>query len=201
MWEIWDGKRNVFFSPSRIVTFFPFQKVLYRRCQNVTFFGKDVTKNVNKSKKVCSCARASHTSQKCDKCDASHFLSPEKVTNVTPPTLILDGSWEEIRLGPTRIAVPWARRFWASLLLNLHLSVCVSAVLGELAVWIQNQNKNSNEEKKVTSWKRVARKRESETNIKTWKYELVSICPESQKERRKERKTVQRVYGDHTGLF
>jgi len=26
--------------------FFPFQKVLYRRCQNVTFFGKDVTKNV-----------------------------------------------------------------------------------------------------------------------------------------------------------
>jgi len=26
--------------------FFPFKKVLYRRGQNVTFFGKDVTKNV-----------------------------------------------------------------------------------------------------------------------------------------------------------
>ena len=26
--------------------FFPFKKVLYRRCQNVSFFGKDVTKNV-----------------------------------------------------------------------------------------------------------------------------------------------------------
>jgi len=25
--------------------FFPFKKVLYRRCQNVRFFGKDVLKN------------------------------------------------------------------------------------------------------------------------------------------------------------
>jgi len=29
------------------------------------------------------CARASHSSQKCDKCNASNFLSPKKVTNVT----------------------------------------------------------------------------------------------------------------------
>jgi len=33
-----------------------------------------------------SCARASHSSQKCDKYDASHFLSQEKVTNVTSLT-------------------------------------------------------------------------------------------------------------------
>ena len=31
------------------------------------------------------------SSQKCDKCDASHFLSPEKVTNVTSLTQIWDG--------------------------------------------------------------------------------------------------------------
>ena len=31
--------------------FFPFKKVLYRRGQNVTFFGKDVTQNVTSSKK------------------------------------------------------------------------------------------------------------------------------------------------------
>ena len=32
--------------PAESSHFFPFQKVLYRRGQNVTFFGKDVTKNV-----------------------------------------------------------------------------------------------------------------------------------------------------------
>ena len=31
--------------------FFPFKKGLYRRCQNMTFFGKDVTKNVTSYKK------------------------------------------------------------------------------------------------------------------------------------------------------
>ena len=40
--------------------------------------------------KIFSCARASHSSQKCDKCDASHFLSPKKETNVTSPTQIWD---------------------------------------------------------------------------------------------------------------
>jgi len=32
--------------PAESSHFFPFQKVLYRRGQNVTFFGEDVTKNV-----------------------------------------------------------------------------------------------------------------------------------------------------------
>jgi len=67
--------------------FFPFKKGLYWRGQNVTFFRKDVTKNVTSLKKN-SCARASHSSQKCDKCDASHFLSLKKVTNATSLTQI-----------------------------------------------------------------------------------------------------------------
>jgi len=32
--------------------FFPFKKVLYRRGQNVTFFGKDVTKNITSQKNI-----------------------------------------------------------------------------------------------------------------------------------------------------
>jgi len=42
----------------------------------------------HKSKQKNSCARASHSSQKCDKWDAWHFLSP---TNVTSLTQIWDG--------------------------------------------------------------------------------------------------------------
>jgi len=99
-WQIWDGKRKISLSPSRIVTFLNF--FLYRRGQNVAFFGKDVTKNVTIQKNIFLCARASHSSQKCDKCDASHFLSPKKVTKVTSLTQIWDcrGSWEEIRVTP-----------------------------------------------------------------------------------------------------
>ena len=32
--------------PAKLSHFFPFKKVLYQRDQNVTFFGKDATKNV-----------------------------------------------------------------------------------------------------------------------------------------------------------
>jgi len=75
--------------PAESSHFFPFKSFLYRRGQNVTFFGK-CDKKCNKLKKIFSCARASHSSQKCDKCDASHFLSPKKVTNVTSRTHISD---------------------------------------------------------------------------------------------------------------
>jgi len=37
--------------PAESSHFFPFKKVLYWRCQNVTFFGKDVIKNVTSQKK------------------------------------------------------------------------------------------------------------------------------------------------------
>ena len=46
------------------------------------------TSQVNKKN---SCAKASHSSQKCDKCDAWHFLSPKKKTNVTSLTQIWGG--------------------------------------------------------------------------------------------------------------
>jgi len=45
----------------------------------------------HKLNKIFSCARASHSPQKCDKCNASHFLSPKKVTNVTSLSQMWDG--------------------------------------------------------------------------------------------------------------
>jgi len=54
-------------------------------------FREGCDKKRHRLKKIFSCARASHSSQKCDKCDATHFLSPEKVTNVTSLTQIWDG--------------------------------------------------------------------------------------------------------------
>jgi len=45
------GREKYVSVPAESSHFFPFKKVLYRRGQNVTFFGKDVTKNVTSSKK------------------------------------------------------------------------------------------------------------------------------------------------------
>ena len=45
-WQIWDGKRKTCFSPNRIVTFLLGLFFLYRRGQNLTCVGKDVTTNV-----------------------------------------------------------------------------------------------------------------------------------------------------------
>jgi len=52
------------------------------------FLGR-MWQKTSQDKKIFSCARA--TSQKCDKCDASRFLSPKKVTIVTSLTQIWDG--------------------------------------------------------------------------------------------------------------
>ena len=83
-WQIWDGKRKTCFSLSRIVTFL--QKKLYQRAQKVTFFGKEVIKNVTSSKKYFR-MRERHilprnvtkvtrhifwTPKKSDKCDVTH---------------------------------------------------------------------------------------------------------------------------------
>ena len=46
-------------------------------------FREGCDKKRHKLKQIFSYARASHSSQKCDKCDASHFLSQKKVSNVT----------------------------------------------------------------------------------------------------------------------
>jgi len=59
-WGLWisevsdkseTGRAKYFSVLAESSHFFPFKKVLYRRGQNVTFFGKDVTKNVTSSKK------------------------------------------------------------------------------------------------------------------------------------------------------
>ena len=90
-WQIWDGKRKACFSPSQIVTFLPVQKSFAPAGPKCDDFRKGCDKKRHKLKKIFSCARASHSSQKCDKCDESHFLSPKKVTNVTSLTQIWDG--------------------------------------------------------------------------------------------------------------
>jgi len=90
-WQTWDGKRKTCFIPSRIVTFFPVQKSFVPAGPKCDIFREGCDKNRHKLKKIFWCARASHSSQKCDKCDASHFLSPEKVINVTSLTQIWDG--------------------------------------------------------------------------------------------------------------
>jgi len=91
------GREKTCFSPSRIVTFLPVQFFFVPAGPKCDFFREGCDKKRHKLKKILSCARASHSSQKCDKCDESHFLSPEKVTNVTS----LTQEPEEIRVRPT----------------------------------------------------------------------------------------------------
>ena len=55
-------------------------------------FSGSMWQKTSQVKKIFSCARASHSSKKCDKCNASRFLSPEKVINVTSLAQIWDGN-------------------------------------------------------------------------------------------------------------
>jgi len=57
------------------------------------FLGR-MWQKTSKVKKKNSCVRSSHSSQKCDKYNASHFWSPEKLTNVTSLTQIWDRNLE-----------------------------------------------------------------------------------------------------------
>ena len=90
-WQIWDGKRKTCFSPSRIVTFLPVQSFFVPAGPKCDVFREGCDKKREKLKKIFKCARASHSSQKCDKCNAWHFLSPKTVTNVTSLTQFWDG--------------------------------------------------------------------------------------------------------------
>jgi len=68
--------------PAESSNFFPFKKVLYRRGQYVTFFGKDMTENVISSKKTFlvlerhilsrNVMRHNFCHRKSDKCDVTH---------------------------------------------------------------------------------------------------------------------------------
>jgi len=74
--------------PAESSHFFPFKKVLYRRGQNVPFFGKDVTKNVASWKIIFVCESVTFfpemwqmwqmwrvtffVTEKSDKCDVTH---------------------------------------------------------------------------------------------------------------------------------
>jgi len=93
-WQIWDGKRRICFSPSRIVTFLPVQKNFVPAGPKCDVFRKGCDKKRHKLKKKIVCD-ASHFSQTCDKCDASHFVSLKKVTNVMSLTVTL-GGWHHI---------------------------------------------------------------------------------------------------------
>ena len=92
-WQIWDGERKACFSPSQIVTFLHVQFFFVPAGPKCDVFREGCDKKRHKLKKIFSCSRASHSSQtrKCDKFDASHFLSPKKVTNVKSLTQICDG--------------------------------------------------------------------------------------------------------------
>jgi len=83
-WQIWDGKRKTCFSPSWIVTFLPVQNGVVPVGPKCDVFPsrEGCDKKGHKFKNIFVC-ESSHSSQKCDKCNASHFLSPKKVTNVT----------------------------------------------------------------------------------------------------------------------
>jgi len=101
MWEIWDGKRNTFFSPSRIVTFLPVQKSFVPAVPKCEVFREGCDKKSHKLKKYF------HMRER-------HIL-PRNVTNVTRHIFCHrkkwqtwrhslkseTGSWKEIRLGPT----------------------------------------------------------------------------------------------------
>jgi len=89
-WQIWDRKRKTCFSPSRIVTFLPVQKRYVPAGAKCDVFREGCDKKTSPLKKIVSCAKASHSSQKCDQCDKSDFLSPKRVTNVTSLTQIWD---------------------------------------------------------------------------------------------------------------
>jgi len=86
------GREKHISVPAESSHFFPFKKNFCRRGLNVTFFGKDVTKKRHKFKKKNSCARASHSSQKCDKCDASHFWKQTNLSTFCRGYLFVQGT-------------------------------------------------------------------------------------------------------------
>jgi len=91
-WQIWGGKRKTCFSPSRIVTFLPIQKRFVPAGPKCDVFREGCDKKRHNLKNIFPCARALHSSQKFDKSNASYFLSPKKVSNVTSLTQIWDGN-------------------------------------------------------------------------------------------------------------
>jgi len=88
-WQISDGKRKHFSVLAE--SFLPVQNFFVPAGPKCDVFREGCDKKRHKLKKIFSCARASHSSQKCDKCDTSHFLSQKKLTNVTSLTQIWDG--------------------------------------------------------------------------------------------------------------
>jgi len=70
--------RKTCFSPSRIVTFLPVQKSFVPAGPKCDVFWEGCDQKRHKLKNIFSYARASHSSQKCDKSNASRFLSPKK---------------------------------------------------------------------------------------------------------------------------
>jgi len=78
-WQLWDGKRKICFSPSRIVTFLPVQTKIWSggaKIPQVQFFFR---------------ARERHILPRNVTNVTRYILSPKKVTNVMSLTQIWDG--------------------------------------------------------------------------------------------------------------
>jgi len=120
-WQIWDGKRKTCFSPSRIVivTFLPVQNIFVPAGPKCDVHREGCDQKRHHLKIIFLCARVSHSFQKRDKCDASHLLSPKKVTNLMSLTQIMIKRWQMWRHSDRKkhsppggfpiYYVPWSR--------------------------------------------------------------------------------------------
>ena len=95
-------------------------------------FREGCDKNRHKLHKIFSCARASHSSQKCDKGDAFNYLSPKKSDkcDVNHTNLRQMGSWAEIRVRTTlSIYLSIYLCIYVSMHLCINLSIYLSIYL------------------------------------------------------------------------
>ena len=94
------GRKKYFSVSAESSHFFPFKKGLHRRGLKFDVLRRGCDKKRHKLKKNNFCTRSSHSSQKCDKCNAWHFLSSKKWQMWRDSTKSESGTWEEIGLRP-----------------------------------------------------------------------------------------------------
>ena len=101
MWEMWDGKRNAFFSPSRVVTFLPVQKHFVLAVPKCDVFREGCDKKRHMLKKyIFMCESVTFFLEMWQM--RRHIFCQRKKWQMRRHSLKSEtGSWEEIRLGPT----------------------------------------------------------------------------------------------------
>jgi len=102
-WQIWDGKRKTFFSPSRIITFLPVQKSFVPAGPKSDVFRKGCDMKRHQLKK--NCVRERHILPRnltdVSRCIFGHRKKWQMWRHLTKSET---GSWEEIRL---ILTLPW----------------------------------------------------------------------------------------------